>query len=129
MDKKQIEKLKEIIDEEGTGLDILSFVSDEDLKECEDADDVEEYLDELNENFEITNEEIICYNNAIRFLTYEDPSLQESLKIAEEYNMSLQGLDSEILASLLKTRMNEEKYDVIIDRIKDRLEEIFEDDD
>lgn len=59
---------------------------------------------ELIEDKSGFDKEIIYYANAIEYLKENDQSLQESLEIAAEYGYELKDLNSEILASLLKTK-------------------------
>jgi len=54
--------------------------------------------------------EIIYYYKAIKYLQEFDPSLNESLELANELGYELDNINSELLASLLATKYNEEKY-------------------
>ena len=45
-------------------------------------------------------QEIIYYSKAMNYLIENDPSLRESLSIANEYGSSLESLSSETLASV-----------------------------
>ena len=54
--------------------------------------------------------EIIYYYKAIEYLQEFDPSLNESLELAEELGYELNNINSELLASLLETKYNEEKF-------------------
>ena len=54
--------------------------------------------------------EIIYYHNAIKYLQEFDSSLYESLKLASELGYELVNINSELLASLLATKYNEEKF-------------------
>ena len=45
-------------------------------------------------------QEIIYYSKAMNYLIENDPSLKESLSIANEYGSSLESLSSETLASV-----------------------------
>jgi len=45
-------------------------------------------------------QEIIYYSKAMNYLIENDPSLRDSLGIAEEYGSSLESLSSETLASI-----------------------------
>lgn len=54
--------------------------------------------------------EIIYYYKAIKYLQEFDPSLNESLELANELGYDLDSINSELLASLLATKYNEEKF-------------------
>ena len=96
-------------------LEILDYITD-----FEDINSFEELYEELDNNraFEV---DIIYYSNAIQYLMREDPSLRESLKIAEEFGYSLSGLSSEILASLLASQRVREDFS----NYRDELEELL----
>lgn len=71
--------------------------------------------------------EIIYYSNAIEFLRNNDPSLQNSLQIAEELGYSPSKLNSEILASLLAGDIAREEFSDLKPEIESFFEEIKED--
>lgn len=77
-----------------------------------------EMIDE-NDGF---NCEVIYYSNAIRYLQENDPSLNESLEIASEYCYDLKDLNSEILASLLKSKNVRDEFL----EFRDEINEFFE---
>ena len=54
--------------------------------------------------------EIIYYYKAIKYLQEFDSSLIESLELANELGYELNNINSELLASLLASKYNEEKY-------------------
>ena len=67
--------------------------------------------------------EIIYYSNAIQYLQENDPSLMESLGLADELGYSPKNLNSEILASLLASENSRSNfYD-----LKDEIGEFFDD--
>jgi hypothetical protein len=96
-------------------LNILDYISN-----FEDINSFEELSEELDDNraFEV---EIIYYSNAIQYLMKEDPSLRESLEIAEEFGYSASALSSEILASLLASQRVREDFQ----RYESELNEIL----
>lgn len=127
MNEEQIQKLKELIKEDlkYSDLDVLYFINDDDLEEIEDEDGLRDYLTELNEDGEITNAEVIYYSNAMEYLRDNDASLNDSLEIAKEYGYNIDQLNSELLASLLMTRNQEEEFSEFIDGLK--YDEVFSD--
>ena len=130
MNKIQIEKLKEIIKEEETNYSfndfVFNYINEEDLTEIEDIDQLKTYLEELNQDYEITEEEIIYYSNAIEYLKENDPSLMDSVEIALEYGFELKDINSEKLASLLKSQNNLEDYSNFLDAVITEMEQYFE---
>ena len=68
-----------------------------------EADTVDELRDEA---IELIHEcEVIYYSTAIKFLSENDASLQDSLNIANEMGFSLENINSELLATLLLQNM------------------------
>jgi hypothetical protein len=100
-------------------LEITDFI---DIEEIDLNNPFESIYDMLDEK-DAFNIEIIYYHNAIEYLKENDPSLNESLEIAQYYGYELKNLNSELLASLLKTRNNEEEFYKLIVNIINKLEE------
>ena len=73
------------------------------LQNRDEIESFEEFEQILQDNnaFDI---EVIYYSEAIKYLMENDPSLQESLEIANEFGYSVENLNSEILASLHSSR-------------------------
>ena len=88
-----------------------------------------DWLIDLLRDSNFFNIEVIYYNNAIDYLSENDASLRESLEIAEEYGYEPKDLNSEILASLLKSRNFEEEFYSNQTEIEQLFEEIQNDDD
>jgi sugar phosphate isomerase/epimerase len=70
------------------------FITNEDFS---DFDELKDLLED-NNSFDV---EIIYYSNAMEYLRNNDPSLKNSLKLAENMGFELKSLNSETLASLL----------------------------
>ena len=109
MTKEKFNELKKELEEE------LNIIISEDDFESMSLDSIKDYI--LDNN--MLNEEIIYYHYAIEFLKENDASLHNSLEIAEELGYSIKDLNSELLASLLKTRINEETFYNIIEKYQD----------
>ena len=91
LNKEQAEKLTQSL----TDTDFLSdlgYTIDEDMDSDEISEDIETRIREY---------EVIYYTTAMEFLLENDPSLHDSLEIAEEFGFEVSGLGSEILATLL----------------------------
>ena len=66
------------------------------LDDFETWDEFTEYVEER-----IYEQDVIYYSTAIKYLAENDPSLRESLSLAQEYGADLDSLNSEYLATLL----------------------------
>jgi hypothetical protein len=66
---------------------------------CKDIDSIDILYEYLQDR--VYEQEIIYYDNAIKFLEEHDASLHKSLEIASELCYSLDGVNSETLATLL----------------------------
>jgi hypothetical protein len=64
---------------------VWNYVNEEDLLLCETADEVIDYFRKLNEDYTITDTEVIYYASAMEYLSKNDPSLRYALEIAHEY--------------------------------------------
>jgi hypothetical protein len=98
-------------------------------------DNMESY-EELQEAVENAEHDIIYYSEAIRFLKDNDPSLKESLELADTLSYSVKQLNSEILASLLfrdkvlnELHTNEDEIREFFDNYEDEYETKNENDD
>jgi len=109
MQNLEIKKREMIKLFESEGLDVdLSNVSFEGVGEETHFDHIELYDEIQSENGFIV--EIIYYYKAMKYLAEFDASLTESLEIAKELGYELENVNSELLASLLATHYNEQKF-------------------
>ena len=104
-------------------IDILYHTTIEDI----DINNAFESIYEMLDNNRAFNVEIIHYSNAIEYLKENDPSLNESLSIAEEYGYTPSKLNSEVLASLLASRNALEEFNELQTEIEEFFNEIQED--
>ena len=116
---RKLEAIKEIIKEQEKSFDfndyILNHCDERDLQEIDDANDLEKYLNKINEDQDITNCEVIYFANAIKYLAEKDQSLMESIEIAIEYGYAIDNINSELLASLLQSKNNLDDYYLFVD--------------
>lgn len=95
---------------ERTEIDIFEYLEIDDIiekiKDGYDSTDLFEDLD-CRGCFQV---DIIGYANAMEYLRENDCSLKNSLTIAGEYGYDVEDLSSEILATLLVSKMREEGY-------------------
>lgn len=124
--KKATEKLLLIIAELEKNYDLNDYLENyidvEELEEAIDNDSLQEYLEELDNDGDITRTDVIYYSSAIQYLAENDQSLNESMEIAKEYWYELDSINSELLASLLKSRNNADDYNVLISDIIEKFE-------
>ena len=118
-------KILEIIAEKEKNYDfndyIANYINYNAIK-LDDITELEEYLQELDENGDITDAEVIYYETAMKYLKENDPSLTESIEIASDMGCELKNINSELLASLLKTENNKDDYQEFISEVIKELE-------
>jgi hypothetical protein len=84
-------------------IDFAYMVSD-DGEQFASEDELREYLQER-----VYEQEIIYYTNAAKYLLENDPSLTESLELAQDMGFDMKSLNSEKLATLhLQQKLSEE---------------------
>ena len=96
------------IDLRNEGIDLLDY----------DTDSLCDYINESN----LLDVDIIYYYKAMKYLMENDTSLSESMQLAQDLGYEPKNINSELLASLLATQNNREKFNTI----QDELEELFD---
>lgn len=112
---------------EGLNIDnlcVTDYINLYDIDENTTFDSLTEILSDKN----AFDTEIIYYSNAVKYLSENDPSLYESLAIAQEYGYTCENLNSKILASLHASRKCSEDWRALSYEIEDFLNEIEWDD-
>lgn len=71
---------------------------------------------------QISETEVIYYSTAIDYLKENDPSLNESMSIASDLGYTLENINSELLATLLK----QQNLSVEFSELESEIEEYFE---
>lgn len=104
-----------------TNLCVLDYIN---LGEINENTTFDSLTDEIRDNGGF-NVEIIYYNNAIEFLSENDPSLRDSLELAADMGYSVGDLNSETLASLLASDMVQNEWNNREGEINDFLSEYF----
>lgn len=129
MKKNVFKEIIDFIEEEEKKYDfsdlILNYIKEDGLEKVENADWLRELFEKANEDYEITDTEIIYYSNAIKYLQENDPSLRDSMDIVYEYWYTADKINSELLASLLASRNNQEDYQEFIDSVIEKFEGIL----
>ena len=115
-------KIENFLSELNTEIDVLNFVDIDNIDPVNPFDSIRQMIED-NNGFDV---EIIYYFNAIDFLAKNDPSLTESLEIASEYGYEVDNLNSEILASLLASKLVREEFYELESEINDFFAELNE---
>ena len=97
---------------------LINYIDIESIDATDAFNSIYDMIEE-NDGF---NCEVIYYSNAIKYLQENDPSLNESLEIAAEYGYETKNLNSEILASLLKSQNVRDEFS----ELRDEINEFFE---
>lgn len=105
-----------------TEIDVLNLINIEDINLSDAYNSIYEMIDN-NSGFNI---DVIYYSNAIEYLREYDPSLRESLNLASEYGYTAENLNSEVLASLLKSQNERESFSELESEINDFFSELEE---
>lgn len=123
--KTRVELIEEFIDGlHCDNVDISYCASSYGYENINSFDDLKEAISD-NNGFDV---DIIYYANAIEYLKENDPSLRESLEIADELGYEVKNLNSELLASLLATRQAEEDFNELQSEVDDFFEDLPTDD-
>jgi intracellular sulfur oxidation DsrE/DsrF family protein len=115
-------KIENFLRELNTEVDVLSLVDIDNIDHANAFDSIRDMIED-NNGFDI---DVIYYSNAIDYLSKNDPSLKKSLNIAAELCYEVQNLNSEILASLLASKLVREEFYELESEINDFFEELEE---
>lgn len=115
-------KIENFLSELNTEVDVLNFIDIDNIDFNDAFNSIYEMIDD-NGGFDV---EIIYYSNAIEYLSNNDPSLHESLELASEFGYSCENLNSEILASLLASKLVREEFYGLESEINDFFSELEE---
>lgn len=118
-------KIENFLSELSTEIDVLNLIDVDNIDYNNAYDSICEMIED-NNGFDV---EIIYYSNAMEYLLNNDPSLQESLEIASEYGYEAHNLNSEILASLLASKLVRDEFYDLESEINDFFLELDEDED
>lgn len=121
-----ISKAEDFLNGLNTEIDVLYNT---DVEEILNSMQFQSPFDQITEEIENNNGfdcEVIYYSNAIEYLRNNDPSLQESMGIASEMGYATENINSELLASLLKSQNVREEWGELEDEINEYFEELQE---
>ena len=117
------DKIEDFLANLDTDIDVLNFVNIQDIDTLDAFNSIYEMIQD-NNGFDI---EVIYYGDAIEYLKQHDPSLCDSLEIAIEYGYTIENINSELLASLLKSQNVREEFQDLRNEINTFFEELEED--
>lgn len=122
-------KVHEFFNSLNSDISINDYINTKDIIDIDNSESFDptiifESITELLQENGGFNLEIIYYSNAIDYLKENDPSLKDSLEIATEYGFDIENLNSEVLASLLYSQIETEKYYNLESEITDFFKEI-----
>ena len=101
---------------------IMDYVNIQDIDTSDAFNSIYDMIED-NGGFNI---DVIYYSDAINYLKEFDPSLKESINIALEYGYNLEHINSELLASLLKSQNVRNEFDDLREEINTFFEELEE---
>ena len=116
------EKIETFLRSLKTEVEIMDYINIEDIDHTDAFNSICDMVSD-NNGFDI---EIIYYSNAINYLKENDPSLRESMEIAQEYGYEPKNINSELLASLLASQNAREEFYTLQDDINDFFAELSE---
>lgn len=121
------EQITEFLSNLDTEIKITNHLTDYDIEELKNLQDAQaEWLFEHLEGLGAFNIDIIYYDKAMAYLLENDPSLTESLSLAEEMGYTAVNLSSETLASLLANRKATESFWEVQEEIETFFKELNE---
>jgi hypothetical protein len=118
--KKKIAVIEKFLRELNIDIDVIQYV----YIELIDMNNPFESIQEMIDNNNGFNVEIIYYTNAIKFLSENDPSLTDSMSLANECGFTLNKINSELLASLLASDMVRTKFSELEFKITNFFDEL-----
>ena len=100
-------------------IDLVYYANHEEINSFED-------LQNLLDDNGAFNIDVIYYASAMDYLRENDPSLNESMEIANEFGYTTENLNSELLASLLKSQNVRNDFYELEEEINDFFAELEE---
>jgi len=100
-----------------TEIDVIYHI---DIDEVTNFESITEMIDN-NGGFQV---DVIYYSNAMEYLTENDTSLNLSLEIASDLGFEVSDLNSETLASLLKSQIVREEWEDLESEVNEFLNDL-----
>jgi hypothetical protein len=125
LSQEQRDRVYKFLSELNTEIEVTYFIDVNDL-EVEDFDiNMFETIDNIIQDSNGFDQDVIYYASAMDYLRENDPSLRESIDIASQYGYDINNLNSELLASLLKTQYVINDFNELKDEINEFFEELY----
>jgi hypothetical protein len=125
LSQEQKDRVYKFLSELNTEIEVTYFIDVNDL-EVEDFDiNMFETIDNIIQDSNGFDQDVIYYASAMDYLRENDPSLCESIDIASQYGYDINNLNSELLASLLKTQYVINDFNELKDEINEFFEELY----
>ncbi len=106
---KTVSEIRDFFGTLSADLDVNNYLDD---SQVESIDSFDQLVEELDNAFNECGE-IIYYSNAIKYLMENDPSLHESIDLANDMGFELSNINSELLATIHnQNRIREEFMDL-----------------
>ena len=109
-----------------TEIDPTDYINVEDLEIEDFQNDIFDTICDTIQDNNGFDQEVIYYASAIKYLAENDPSLRESLEIASDFGFDPKDLNSEVLASLLKTQNVTEEFYELRDEVNSFFSELYD---
>lgn len=126
LNEENRQKVTEFLRGLHTEIDPTDYINVDDLEIEDFQNDIFDTIcDTIHDNNGF-DQEVIYYASAMDYLRENDPSLQESLEIASEFGLEIKNLNSEVLASLLKTQNVTEEFYELRDEVNSFFSELYD---
>ena len=116
---KTISEIREFFGQLSTDIDVNNYLDD---LQVESIDSFDKLVDELDNAFNECGE-IIYYSNAIKYLMENDPSLAESIELANDLGYELENINSELLATIHNQNRIRSEFMELEDEVNEFLSE------
>ena len=126
LNEENRQKVTEFLRGLHTEIDPTDYINVEDLEIEDFQNDIFDTICDTIQDNNGFDQEVIYYASAIEYLAENDPSLQESLEIASDFGFDPKNLNSEILASLLKTQTVTEEFYKLRDEVNSFFSELYD---
>ena len=127
-----VEQINKAIESNSGDMDFIGYIHDADIKDIfessvsiiEVAEAIKDFFIDHDSRSEMCDAEVIYHAVAMEYLSENDPSLNESMELAQDMGYEPKDINSELLASLLQTQDNQNSYDDLCDDIEGAIIEL-----
>ena len=126
---KNIKEVEELLDRYTIEGEKFSYwVEAKDIADCSTGEDATDSMREKLERAVQESSDIIYYSTAMEFLQEHDPSLQESMNLAQGLGYEPKDINSELLATLLNEQNNMEQLNEDLQELEKEFDELEDED-